>query len=379
MTTHVVCLDGTGQTYTQANPTNVALIFKAMGGAIVDAENGSFESTLPTTGPARQLGKYLSGVGTQGIELFRLVEQSVGAGIAEQIVRGYTFLSRNYEAGDEIILVGFSRGAAAARCLAGFVVGQGLLNPATYHPENKDAAYLRGIAAWYQYRSGQPWLAKASDLTDIAVQLGQQVPTLSPVDYVEVERILAVAVFDTVSSMGLPRPEPGGWLGYDFVIANTDLSQKVLNGFHALSADENRADFFPTYWTPRANVTQVVFPGAHSDVGGGYADAGLSDRALQWMLPNLGGQGVRYDLANIRTLKPKATDFGHDDGISPPWDALPKRPRVFPAVQFEGKPAFGVDVSITQRWGQSVTLLPGKTTADYAAIGVFDPDAPLAS
>jgi len=79
MTTHVICLDGTGQTRLQPN-----------------------------------------------IPLFKLVEQTVGAGIAEQIVRGYTFLSRNYEPGDEIIIIGFSRGAAAARCLAGFVVGQGL-------------------------------------------------------------------------------------------------------------------------------------------------------------------------------------------------------------------------------------------------------------
>jgi hypothetical protein len=34
-----------------------------------------------------QVGKYLSGVGTEGIPLFKLVEQSVGPGIAEQIVR----------------------------------------------------------------------------------------------------------------------------------------------------------------------------------------------------------------------------------------------------------------------------------------------------
>jgi hypothetical protein len=154
MTTHVVCLDGTGQTRPQPNPTNIALFFNAMGGVIVDAGNDSFESTLAVNGPVVQVGKYLSGVGTEGIPLFKLVEQSVGAGIAEQVVRGYTFLSRNYKPGDEIIIIGFSRGAAAARCLAGFVVGQGLLNPANYHPENKNAAYLRGIAAWYRYRAG---------------------------------------------------------------------------------------------------------------------------------------------------------------------------------------------------------------------------------
>jgi uncharacterized protein (DUF2235 family) len=371
MTTHVVCLDGTGQTRLQPNPTNIALIFNAMGGIIVDADNDSFESTLAVNGPVVQVGKYLSGVGTEGIPLFKLVEQSVGAGIAEQIVRGYTFLSRNYEPGDEIIIIGFSRGAAAARCLAGFVVGQGLLNPANYHPENKNAAYLRGIAAWYQYRAGQPWLARDWDLTDIFVKLGGSVPKLTPADYVEVERILAVAVFDTVSSMGIPKPEPDGWLGYDFVIANTDLSPKVLKGFHALSADENRADFFPTFWTPRTNITQVIFPGSHSDVGGGYPETDLSDRALEWMFPNLAGQGLRFDLHNIRALAPNPTGDGHDDGGILPWSVLPKAPRMFPTTVFGGSPAFTADLSIGERWGKPVNVLPANSRSDYEAIGVF--------
>jgi uncharacterized protein (DUF2235 family) len=377
MTTHVVCLDGTGQARLQSNPTNVALIFDAMGGIIVEADNGSFESTLTLNGLCLQVGKYLSGIGTEGIALFKLVEQSDGVGIAEQIVRGYTFLSRNYEPGDEIIIVGFSRGAAAARCLAGFVVGQGLLNSATYHPENKNAAYLRGIAAWYHYRVGQPWLARAENLTNISVQLGQTVPKLTSADFVDVERIRAVAVFDTVSSMGIPKPQPDGWLGYDFDIANTDLSPKVLNGFHALAADENRANFFPTYWMPRSNVTQVIFPGSHSDVGGGYPETGLSDRALEWMLVNLESQGLRFDLHNIRALVPNSTGDSHDDGGSQPWSVLPKAPRQFPMTVFNGSSAFTADRSIAERWGKTVNTLPANSRNNYTAIGVFGAVKPL--
>jgi hypothetical protein len=257
------------------------------------------------------------------------------------------------------------------------VVGQGLLNPANYHPDNKNAAYLRGIAAWYQYRAAQPWLARDSDLTDIFVKLGESVPTLTPADYVEVERVLAVAVFDTVSSMGIPKPEPDGWLGYDFVIANTDLSPKVLNGFHALSADENRANFFATYWTPRNNITQVIFPGSHSDVGGGCRETALSDRALQWMLLNLTGKGLRFDLHNIRALAPDPTGDGHDDGGSWPWSVLPKAPRMFPTTVFGGSPAFTADLSIGERWGKPVNVLPANSQSDYEAIGVFAGGKPL--
>src|SRR5262245_40584340 len=54
---------------------------------------------------------------------------------------------------------------------------------------------------------------------------------------------------------------------------------------HALALDEQRADFEPTYWTggdPK-NVEEVWFAGAHSNVGGGYDDAWLSNIALAWM------------------------------------------------------------------------------------------------
>lgn len=259
------------------------------------------------------------------------------------------------------------------------MVGQGLLNPANYHPENKNAAYLRGIAAWYQYRAGQPWLARASNLTNIFLQLGETVPTLTPADYVDVERIRAVAVFDTVSSMGIPKPEPDGWLGYDFNIANTDLSPKVLNGFHVLAADENRANFFPTYWTPRDNTTQVIFPGSHSDVGGGYPETGLSDRALEWMFSNLSAQGLRFDRQNIRALAPNPTGDAHDDGGSLPWSVLPKAPREFPMTVFGGRPAFTADPSIGERWGKPVNVLPANSRSAYKAIGVFAAVKPLFS
>ena len=376
MTTHVVCLDGTGQLRTQASPTNIGLIFDAMSPQVVAADNDSFESTLIVSGVIAQVGKYVPGVGTGTIPIFDVLQQADGEGIAERIVRGYTFLSRNYEAGDEIIIVGFSRGSAAARCLAGFVVGQGLLNPVTYHPENKTSAYLRGVAAWYKYRQSRPDLAKFENLTNVFVQLGEEVPTLTNADFVPVERILAVGVFDTVSSLGVPRPVVDG-LDYDFDLADTDLNPKVLNGYHALSADEDRANFGPTYWTPRHNITQVIFPGCHSDVGGGYPETGLSDRALQWMLAKLHGQGLRYDLANIRLLQPNAAAFGHDEGFVLPWSLLPRPPRTFPDEPFEGAPSFGVDASIGERWGKAVMLLPGQRNGTYKSTGTFVGGRPL--
>jgi hypothetical protein len=60
----------------------------------------------------------------------------------------------------------------------------------------------------------------------------------------------------------------------------------------ALAIDEHRAYFDAAVWTrPRhrkcRHVEQAWFPGSHANVGGGYADTGLSDLALEWMLKRL--------------------------------------------------------------------------------------------
>jgi len=275
MATHVVCLDGTNQTKTQLDPTNIARIFDALGGAAADAGNGSWE-----TAAGAVTGKYLPGVGSQGNPILKLLGNAFGDGIAEPIVRGYTFLSRNYAAGDRIVITGFSRGATAARALAGFVVGHGLLTPGRYDVNDKNAAYMRAIAAWYAYREPKPDFANQARLDLMAISTGKPFPRLVPADYTAPPQVQAVGVFDTVSSLGLPHLDAHGQAVFDFSICDTTLSPNVLSGFHALSADETRDLFAPTYWAARAGVEQRVFAGAHSNVGGGYPERGLSDGAL---------------------------------------------------------------------------------------------------
>lgn len=72
------------------------------------------------------------------------------------------------------------------------------------------------------------------------------------------------------------------------------LSARVKHAKHALSIDENRADFFHVPWVDSAGqerkvekwFEQVWFAGVHSDVGGSYPEneARLSDIALAWMI-----------------------------------------------------------------------------------------------
>jgi uncharacterized protein (DUF2235 family) len=78
-----------------------------------------------------------------------------GAGLVTRIVRGYTFISRNFEPGDRIFIVGFSRGAYTARALAGLIVARGLLDAKRNDLAGDRAqAYRLGSAEWFTYRRG---------------------------------------------------------------------------------------------------------------------------------------------------------------------------------------------------------------------------------
>lgn len=364
----VVCLDGTNQVKNQPHPTNVARIFDALGGAAGAAGNGSFETSL--VGSAGQ-GKYLPGVGTQGNIFLKALGAAFGDGIAEPIVRGYTFLSRHYKPSDEIFVVGFSRGATAARALAGLVVGKGLLNTDHYDPDDKDAAYVRAIAAWYQHRQPHPNFAQQARLQVISGTIGQRVPDLMAADFTAAPQIQAVGVFDTVSSLGVPHLDSDGAARFDFSICDTALNPKILHGFHALAADESRDLFGPTFWTERDQVVQHIFPGTHSNVGGGYPERGLSDGALDWMLSQLAGVGLPCDRSKISPpISPNPRDVARDDGATFPFNNTPRRPRAFPA-------GAQINPFLNDRVGHEAEMLPDPTPKPYKPVGTFADGSPL--
>ncbi|HEU5107333.1 MAG TPA: DUF2235 domain-containing protein, partial [Micromonosporaceae bacterium] len=84
-----------------------------------------------------------------------------------------------------------------------------------------------------------------------------------------------------------------------------DLSSTVDNAFQALAADEERKVFVPSLWRrqPGSNgqrLEQVWFAGAHSNIGGGYADSGLSDVAFLWMQQRAEECGLEFDESVVR-------------------------------------------------------------------------------
>ena len=72
-----------------------------------------------------------------------------------------------------------------------------------------------------------------------------------------------------------------------------------------MAIDERRQSFAPTLWNKQKDapaeqvLEQVWFAGVHSDVGGGYPEAGLSDVAFTWMILKAEACGLRLDLARL--------------------------------------------------------------------------------
>ncbi|MDP4299299.1 DUF2235 domain-containing protein [Leptothrix discophora] len=311
--------------------TNVLKLFQALEGERLgydDAEAEEQEKVLVVDGVEVQRARYIHGVGDSGGPITTLFGGTFGAGIISRIVRGYTFLSRNHEPGDAIVIVGFSRGAYTARALAGLVAGQGLLRKGLTQP--KEAAYQAGAKAWFRYRKNRSqnldWRAR---LAESVSHLGAFIRSdgLKDTDFVPVERIRAVAVWDTVGSLGLPDYQ-GNIRKDRYQFADNQLSEKVEWGLHAVARGERRVDFTPTLWEPtRGQILQMQFPGAHSDVGGGYPageESGLSNISLNWMAGELRRLGVRIreDLAELHPGNPLGP-------AHKPWES--------PTFRFAGK------------------------------------------
>jgi uncharacterized protein (DUF2235 family) len=350
--TIVFCADGTwnGPGYdlddrpVPAQPSNVLKLFHWLAGQdTLESTGYAGEAERvevdPTTGEPVQVAKYLDGVGYDQNWLVKLLGGAFGAGLITRIVRGYTFVSRSYRQGDRIVLVGFSRGAYTARALAGLILDNGLLDATQVGLTDKEAAYRLGGAVWtdHQKRIHGGMLPRIESLLADLPGFFTRMP--DPGTFLKAP-IQTVAVWDTVGAMGIPR-----YTGEDeridtFRFANTVLSPNVQWGFQAFSLDEERVDFTPTLWNKRAQVTQVLFPGAHADVGGSYpvtgSESGLSDGALNWMQAQL-ATGLGADPVHFGTppvgIAADPAGVAHQPWIYPPYNALEHGVRRFPDSQ----------------------------------------------
>lgn len=206
--------------------TNILKFHLMLGGDLKNEENG--ETALPNG----SYTFYYHGIGTYG----NFFQRKLSAGFAPEKTDVSTILRRaqkdfkshfkNDGDFDYIVVTGFSRGAALARRFASIINGQ-----------------------------------------------------------VHNKKIIIEGVFDTVASIGVPNLKKEDRPSTDVVFEHGHtLPSNVLKALHIVSMDDKRKAFQPTLMNKDDRVTEIWFPGAHSDVGGGYNFDGLSDNALRFYL-----------------------------------------------------------------------------------------------
>jgi len=265
----IVCLDGTGNRFSDC-PTNVVRMIRSL-----------------SPDDSQVISYYDQGVGTFGMKetLFewqkvfsRVLGLAFGWGTRRLVEGAYHFLATNYQAGDEIYIFGFSRGAYAARCLASVIRAVGLVRGHETHLFE----YAWSLLLSRVKKTGKPDFKL---LAKFKATFGRPVT------------IRFLGLYDTVKSTG--------WVYDPVVVPYTANNTSVQTVRHALSIDERRCFFRQNQWraaNPLADVKEAWFAGVHSDIGGGYApeEAQLALLSHRWMLGEAVAAGLKVDPARAR-------------------------------------------------------------------------------
>jgi len=298
-----------------------------------------FESVRATGDDGiEQVPWYDEGVGAHWYD--RFAGGAIGAGLDFNIVEGYKELAKNYEDGDEVYILGFSRGAYTARSLVGMIRNCGLIK--------KKHLDLQVAVAYWIYRTRD----EGVDSLIAGIFRSRFSRTI---------KITFLGVWDTVGALGIPLEFLNDFNMKFYEFHDTKLSGIVENAYQAIAIDENRKTYDACLWDPPEEPAQTVeqrwFVGAHCDVGGGYPDRQLADIALRWM----------QDKANRLGLALTARDVQENNCLGPYTDSYtgflkgayarinPKHFRSIGATQF-GKEI--IDESVHKRCEKDAAYAP---------------------
>jgi len=207
---------------------------------------------------SRQKCFYYRGVGTYGNRLSRTINALISpekSDISTILNQAKADFIQHFQVGDNILLTGFSRGGALARRFCAII---------------------------------------SKDMPELTIYQ---------------------AIFDTVASIGLPNLSKSERPDFDVIFEHGHtLAPTVKKALHMVALDEKRKAFQPTLMNLDDRTLEIWFSGAHSDVGGGYYQDGLSDITLEFMLNWLVALPIQLtvksdDDINFSTLLPKKAKY----------------------------------------------------------------------
>lgn len=273
---------------------------------------------------------YIEGVGN-GLKIGGM---AVGWGIGRDVREAYLFLAENYRSPkDKITLFGFSRGAYAARVLAGLIHVAGIPDLNQYPMDEKSASLKGDKLKNYQRSKRQNLINKiyaaykgkglkvaerrdlVAEVLDRAIQSARF--SISKPDDVEIQ---FMGLWDTVEALAFPDYAENIEKPSDQYV---DQLCNISRAAHAVSIDDDRARVFtPILLTLNhlkkclpgdyennkvkeeidiaKTVEEVWFSGSHSDVGGGYLDTDISGVSLNWMIGQI--QNVEKSLLPVGAM-----------------------------------------------------------------------------
>jgi len=293
-------------------PRRIVICFDGTGNEVGDRESNVLKLYKGLRQDDTQIVHYVPGVGTlSGPRLFvpeswtkfkSLMGLAFGLGLEDDVLDAYRFLCRTWREvedkaeKDRIYIFGFSRGAYAARLLAGFLHNFGVIRPERLH-------LVTGAFRAYRLVTDLD-RATPDDIT--FKKLRQFADVLDPDPAIPIR---ALGLFDTVASLArFSRPlrnlalyRSPMELGTH---ANVMRNRSVRIVLHAQAIDERRSMFRALPWVPSEfhgnrfknpsekrtqYVEQRWFPGYHSDIGGTPKESfsGIGKITLLWMLDRL--------------------------------------------------------------------------------------------
>ncbi|KIL60376.1 hypothetical protein M378DRAFT_923486 [Amanita muscaria Koide BX008] len=296
----ILCFDGTGNQFGTHN-SNVVRFIRAL------QKDDRKKQTVYYQPGIGSYNKYDTYVTHAGNTVESAVDVAIALTLNAHVKEGYQFIAQNHRPGDKICLFGFSRGAHAARVLAGMVYKVGLLPKANM--QQLDFAFsIYNTAGYDGYKRSLEFKRTFTHHYQVSVDF--------------------VGVWDSVVGL-VPKAYP-----------YTSVNYAMKKFRHALSLDERRAAFRPNLWselTPTseheldvdmpvpdtdklnrgdfeykppernfADVKEVWFAGTHADVGGGShiatRSSSLSFISLRWMIKEciLSETGIMFDLKYLK-------------------------------------------------------------------------------
>jgi hypothetical protein len=200
--------------------------------------------------------EYVEGVGTRWKAAGKVLGGLFGIGGRTRIDEMYEDLCENWSAGDrDIDIIGFSRGAALALHFVNKIADEGIKRESA----ESEPATIRFVGLW-----------------------------------------------DVVGSFGLSFNNVLNFQEINLGWNIDHVADCVRHCYHAMALDERREAFGVTRLNEDhklGNVHETWFRGVHSDVGGGNANTGRSNIALNWMLDHAIKCGVPINA--IKQKKPK--------------------------------------------------------------------------